>query len=44
MKKFNRNRHLDKKVKNEIEEYFKFRWGNDKSLAISEPEDAESLE
>jgi len=39
MQKFNRNKYLDEELVSKIEKYFEFRWKNDRSIAISEPED-----
>ena len=44
MQKFNANTPIDEKLKNSIEVYFKYRWQNDRLLAITDLEDIEILE
>jgi len=44
MRKFNLNKPLEKKFKNQIEEYFRYKWLHDKNQFISDKEDIYLLE
>lgn len=41
MQQFNSNEPLEKTMKNQLEEYFYYRWANDKNSAITDQQDLE---
>ena len=43
IKQLNNNRDIEPKLKNSIEDYFNYRWNNDKNLAIQTKEDLSLL-
>jgi len=43
IKRFNKDKEIDQEMKQEIEEYFEFKWNNDNNIAVSTEEDFELL-
>ena len=39
IKRFNKNKEIDPKIKHEIEEYFEYKWNNDNNIAVSTDND-----
>lgn len=44
MCKFNHNKPMNEKIKNEITEYFDYKWKNDRNMAIDDDEEKAILE